>query len=198
MRQFDISGMSCAACSARVERAVKAVPGVTECAVNLLTNSMSIEGGASDEAVISAVIDAGYGASLKGSRTADKADALEDRETPKLKKRLLSSIGFLIVLMYFSMGYMMWGWPVPPFLDGKYIAIALIELALAASVMAINRRFFINGFKGLAHRAPNMDTLVALGSSAAFVYSAGVVCAMLSGKYASAQAAGDCILSPQP
>ena len=175
MRRFDITGMSCAACSARVEKAVRAVPGVAECSVNLLTNSMSVVGEAPDSAIISAVVDAGYGASVKGGKAAEKTGALEDRETPKLKKRLLCSIGFLIVLMYLSMGHMMWGWPLPRFFDGNYMAAALAELLLAAAVMLINRKFFINGFRGLVHRAPNMDTLVALGSSAAFIYSVGVM-----------------------
>jgi len=175
MRRFDITGMSCAACSARVEKAVSAVEGVSECSVNLLTNSMSVVGTASDAAIISAVAAAGYGASPKGAKAEAKQPTLEDTDTPKLVKRLLCSIVFLAVLMYFSMGYMMWGFPVPAALDGNYMAIALIEFLLAAAVMLINRRFFINGFRGLMHRAPNMDTLVALGASAAFVYSVGVM-----------------------
>ncbi len=175
MRRFDITGMSCAACSARVEKAVSAVEGVSECSVSLLTNSMSVVGTASDAAIISAVAAAGYGASPKGAKAEAKQPTLEDTDTPKLVKRLLCSIVFLAVLMYFSMGYMMWGFPVPAALDGNYMAIALIEFLLAAAVMLINRRFFINGFRGLMHRAPNMDTLVALGASAAFVYSVGVM-----------------------
>ena len=175
--------MSCAACSARVEKAVSGVPGVTSCSVSLLTNSMGVEGSADSSAIIKAVQDAGYGASVKGAK-ANVADhsaeeaALEDRETPKLRRRLLSSLGFLFVLMYFSMGHSMWGWPVPGFLDGNHIALGLLQLLLSAIVMVINQRFFISGFRSLMHRAPNMDTLVALGSAASFVWSVYVLFAM--------------------
>ena len=179
MKQFNVTGMSCAACSARVEKAVNAVPGVTSCSVSLLTNSMGVEGTASPADIIKAVVDAGYGASEKGaggqqsaaSSMAEAEAALEDHETPVLKRRLISSVGFLIVLMYFSMGAMMWGWPLPEFLATNYMAQALIQLYLTVIIMIINKKFFISGFKSLAHRAPNMDTLVALGSSAAFVWS---------------------------
>ena len=179
MKQFNVTGMSCAACSARVEKAVNAVPGVTSCSVSLLTNSMGVEGTASPADIIKAVVDAGYGASEKGaggqqsaaSSMAEAEAALEDHETPVLKRRLISSVGFLIVLMYFSMGAMMWGWPLPEFLATNYMAQALIQLYLTVIIMIINKKFFISGFKSLAHKAPNMDTLVALGSSAAFVWS---------------------------
>ena len=180
MKQYTVTGMSCAACSARVEKAVNAVPGVTSCSVSLLTNSMGVEGTASSADIIKAVVDAGYGASEKGedsskksasSSMAEAEAALEDHETPVLKRRLILSVGFLIVLMYFSMGAMMWGWPLPDFLATNYMAQALIQLYLTVIVMIINKKFFISGFKSLAHRAPNMDTLVALGSSAAFVWS---------------------------
>lgn len=175
MEQYNVTGMSCAACSARVEKAVSKVEGVTSCSVSLLTNSMGVEGTASPEAIIKAVEDAGYGASKKGAETkADTAaneDALADRETPVLRKRLISSLVFLVVLMYFSMGHTMWGWPVPGFFDNNYIALGLVQLLLTIAVMIINQKFFISGFKSLWHRAPNMDTLVALGSGAAFVYS---------------------------
>lgn len=175
MEQYNVTGMSCAACSARVEKAVSKVEGVTSCSVSLLTNSMGVEGTASPEAIIKAVEEAGYGASKKGVETkADTAaneDALADRETPVLRKRLVSSLVFLVVLMYFSMGHTMWGWPVPSFFDNNYIALGLVQLLLTIAVMIINQKFFISGFKSLWHRAPNMDTLVALGSGAAFVYS---------------------------
>ena len=176
MRQFNVTGMSCAACSARVEKAVNAVPGVTACSVSLLTNSMGVEGG-DNAAVVAAVEAAGYGASLKGEAASGKSaapsgDALADRETPVLKKRLLASLGFLLVLMYISMGAGMWGWPLPAALAENHVAQGLAQLLLAAVVMVINQKFFINGFKGLIHRAPNMDTLVAMGSAASFVYSA--------------------------
>ena len=179
MRQFNVTGMSCAACSARVEKAVSAVPGVESCSVSLLTNSMGVEGTASGADIIKAVTDAGYGASEKGAGVkkpsgaglAEAEEALADHETPALKRRLALSAGFLIVLMYFSMGAMMWHWPLPGFLAGNYMAQALIQLYLTAAVMIINRKFFVSGFKGLAHRAPNMDTLVALGSGAAFAWS---------------------------
>ena len=176
MKQYNVTGMSCAAYSARVEKAVKAVPGVEACAVSLLTNSMGVEGSADPAAVIAAVTAAGYGASEKGAsgeKTAPSqaAEALADRETPRLKKRLFWSLGFLLVLMYFSMGHMMWGFPLPKWFDGNHIAMGLVQLLLAAVVMVINQRFFSSGFKALAHRAPNMDTLVALGSAASFVWS---------------------------
>ena len=173
MKQFDITGMSCAACSARVEKAVSGVEGVTSCSVNLLTNSMGVDGTADNAAIIAAVESAGYGASEKGTApTADaRGDASSDRETPVLKKRLIYSAAFLAVLMYFSMGHSMLGWPVPAFFAKNHIAMGLLQLLLAAAVMAINQKFFINGFKGLVHRAPNMDTLVALGSAASFGWS---------------------------
>ncbi len=181
MTQYSVTGMSCAACSARVEKAVSAVPGVTACAVNLLTNSMGVEGTAAPETVVAAVEAAGYGAALKGAeqttRTAEK-DELRDTETPKLLRRLLYSAGFLAILMYVSMGHTMWGWPLPAFFEGNYVAMGLLELLLAAIVMVINQRFFISGFKALAHRAPNMDTLVAMGSAAAFCYSTYALFAM--------------------
>ena len=174
MTQYNVTGMSCAACSARVEKVVSKVPGVTSCSVSLLTNSMGVEGTASDKAIISAVQKAGYGASKKGgSKAAESADesALRDTETPKLKKRLFWSVGFLIILMYFSMGHMMWGWPLPSFYNSNHVAMGLTQLLLTVIIMVINQKFFISGFKSLWHRAPNMDTLVALGSTAAFVYS---------------------------
>ena len=184
MEQYNVTGMSCAACSARVEKAVKKVPGVTGCSVSLLTNSMGVEGTASPAAIISAVQEAGYGASPKNasaSKAADASadlDALADRETPKLKRRLIASLGFLLVLMYFSMGHMMWGWPLPHWFDGNHVAMGLVQLLLAGIVMVINQKFFINGFKGLIHGAPNMDTLVALGSMASFVWSTYALFAM--------------------
>ena len=184
MEQYNVTGMSCAACSARVEKAVKKVPGVTSCSVSLLTNSMGVEGTASPAAILSAVQEAGYGASPKNasaSKTSDASadlDALADHETPKLKRRLIASLGFLLVLMYFSMGHMMWGWPLPRWFDGNHIAMGLVQLLLAGIVMVINQKFFINGFKGLIHGAPNMDTLVALGSMASFVWSTYALFAM--------------------
>lgn len=184
MEQYNVTGMSCAACSARVEKAVKKVPGVTSCSVSLLTNSMGVEGTASPAAILSAVQEAGYGASPKtasASKAADTSadlDALADRETPKLKRRLIASLGFLLVLMYFSMGHMMWGWPLPHWFDGNHVAMGLVQLLLAGIVMVINQKFFINGFKGLIHGAPNMDTLVALGSMASFVWSTYALFAM--------------------
>ena len=184
MEQYNVTGMSCAACSARVEKAVKKVPGVTSCSVSLLTNSMGVEGTASPAAILSAVQEAGYGASPKNasaSKAADNSadlDALADRETPKLKRRLIASLGFLLVLMYFSMGHMMWGWPLPHWFDGNHVAMGLVQLLLAGIVMVINQKFFINGFKGLIHGAPNMDTLVALGSMASFVWSTYALFAM--------------------
>lgn len=172
MRQFDITGMSCAACSARVEKAVLNVKGVESCSVNLLTNSMNVTGTVSANDIINAVEAAGYGASEKNSTAGrEKKDGISDTETPKMKKRLIWSFGFLILLMYFSMGHMMWGFPVPSFFKENYIALGLLQLLLAAIVMVINQKFFINGFSGLKNKAPNMDTLVALGSSAAFIYS---------------------------
>ena len=184
MEQYNVTGMSCAACSARVEKAVKKVPGVTSCSVSLLTNSMGVEGTASPAAILSAVQEAGYGASPKNassSKASDASadlDALADHETPKLKRRLIASLGFLLVLMYFSMGHMMWGWPLPRWFDGNHIAMGLVQLLLAGIVMVINQKFFINGFKGLIHGAPNMDTLVALGSMASFVWSTYALFAM--------------------
>lgn len=184
MEQYNVTGMSCAACSARVEKAVKKVPGVTSCSVSLLTNSMGVEGTASPAAILSAVQEAGYGASPK-KVSASKApgasadlNALADHETPKLKRRLIASLGFLLVLMYFSMGHMMWGWPLPHWFDGNHVAMGLVQLLLAGIVMVINQKFFINGFKGLIHGAPNMDTLVALGSMASFVWSTYALFAM--------------------
>ena len=183
MEHYTVTGMSCAACSARVEKAVSAVPGVTSCSVSLLTNSMGVEGSATPDAVISAVQAAGYGASLKGAAQsvpsiAEQEDALADHETPVLKRRLIASLGFLIVLMYFSMGHMMWGWPLPSFFDGNHVAMGLIQMLLTVAVMVINQKFFINGFKSLFHGAPNMDTLVALGATASFGYSTYALFAM--------------------
>ena len=189
MKQYNVTGMSCAACSARVEKAVNAVPGVTSCSVSLLTNSMGVEGDAAESEVIKAVVDAGYGATVKGGARKEKSAttgetlgmtgnyldytearaALEDHETPKLKKRLLISLGFLLILMYFSMGHMMWGWPVPEFFAHNMLAQGLLQLLLSAIIMVINQKFFISGFKSLLHKAPNMDTLVALGSGASFI-----------------------------
>ena len=173
MEQYSVTGMSCAACQARVEKAVSAVPGVTSCAVSLLTNSMGVEGTASETEIIKAVTEAGYGVSRKGAKrdSAPDEDALADRETPALKRRLIASVGFLLVLMYISMGHTMWGWPLLPFLSGNHVGMGIAELLLAAVVMVINQKFFISGFKGLLHRSPNMDTLVALGSGASFIYS---------------------------
>ena len=188
METYNVTGMSCAACSARVEKAVSGVPGVTACSVSLLTNSMGVEGSASPQAIIAAVEAAGYGASPKDATKAPASDAsaLQDRETPVLKRRLLWSLGFLLVLMYFSMGHMMWDWPVPAFFAHNHVALGLLQLLLTAIVMVINQKFFISGFRGLIHRAPNMDTLVALGSAAAFGYSTFALFAMTG-----AQAAGD-------
>lgn len=188
MEQFKVAGMHCAACSARVEKAVLKVPGVTSCAVSLLTNSMGVEGDADAQTIISAVKRAGYGASLKGeNESTEAAEAgLEDTDTPVLRKRLIASIVFLVVLMYFSMGHMMWGWPLPKWFDGNHVAMGLLQMILAAIIMIINQHFFINGFKGLINRSPNMDTLVALGSMASFVWSVYVLFAMTG-----AQAAGD-------
>ena len=186
MEQYIVTGMSCAACSSRVEKAVSKVPGVTSCSVSLLTNSMGVEGTASEQEIIKAVADAGYGASKKGEGAAKTQsssasageDMLKDRTTPALKKRLIASLGFLIVLMYFSMGHMMWGWPVPGFMKDNHVMMGLLQMLLTIAVMVINQKFFISGFKGLIHRAPNMDTLVALGSGASFVYSTYALFAM--------------------
>ena len=181
MEQYTVTGMSCAACSARVEKAVTAVPGVTSCSVSLLTNSMGVEGTASASAIVKAVQEAGYGASPKAAAAetpSAELDALADHETPRLKKRLIASLVFLAVLMYFSMGHMMWGWPLPHWFDGNHVAMGLVQLLLAGIVMVINQKFFISGFKGLLHRAPNMDTLVALGSSASFLWSTYALFAM--------------------
>ena len=189
MEQFKVTGMHCAACSARVEKAVLKVPGVTSCAVSLLTNSMGVEGDADAQTIISAVKQAGYGASVNGdeSQGATGADAgLEDTDTPVLKKRLIASIVFLAALMYFSMGHMMWGWPLPKWFEGNHVAMGLLQMILAAIIMIINQHFFINGFKGLINRSPNMDTLVALGSMVSFVWSVYVLFEMTG-----AQAAGD-------
>ena len=188
MEQYIVTGMSCAACSSRVEKAVSKVPGVTSCSVSLLTNSMGVEGTATEQEIIKAVEDAGYGAAKKGGSTATAKqsaagnqsgeDMLKDRETPVLKRRLIASLGFLIVLMYFSMGHMMWGWPVPGFMKDNHVMMGLLQMLLTIAVMVINQKFFINGFKGLIHRAPNMDTLVALGSGASFAYSTYALFAM--------------------
>ena len=191
MEQYQVTGMSCAACSARVEKAVSHVPGVTSCSVSLLTNSMGVEGSASPQDIIKAVEEAGYGASPKGadsqqSSASQAAEALADHETPILKKRLIASVGFLLVLMYFSMGHMMWGWPVPQWFEHNHVAMGLLQLLLAGIVMVINQKFFISGFKSLWHRSPNMDTLVALGSMASFVWSVYVLFAMTG-----AQVSGD-------
>ena len=186
MKQYTVTGMSCAACSARVEKAVSKVNGVTSCSVSLLTNSMGVEGSATDAQIVEAVEQAGYGASPKGTETANNSleqlkaaqDALVDRETPKLVNRLIASLIFLVVLMYFSMGHMMWGWPLPEFFNGNHVAMGLLQLLLTVAVMVINQKFFISGFKGLIHGAPNMDTLVALGSAASFGYSVYALFAM--------------------
>lgn len=182
MEQYNVTGMSCAACSARVEKAVSKVEGVTSCSVSLLTNSMGVKGTASPDAIIDAVTKAGYGASLKGGDTAQTASpdksALEDHDTPVLKKRLIASVGFLAVLMYISMGHMMWNWPLPSFFNGNHIAMGLVQMLLTIIIMVINRKFFVSGFQSLLRRSPNMDTLVALGSGAAFVYSTYALFAM--------------------
>ena len=177
MEQFNVTGMSCAACSARVEKAVSAVPGVTSCSVSLLTNSMGVEGSAAPEAVIAAVEAAGYGASVKGAKgpaasSSPDEDALADHETPRLRRRLIASVGFLAVLMYISMGHMMWGWPLPAFLAENHVAMGLTQLLLTVIIMVIS------GLKGLMHGAPNMDTLVALGAGASFLYSTYALYAM--------------------
>ncbi|MBO6092913.1 MAG: heavy metal translocating P-type ATPase, partial [Oscillospiraceae bacterium] len=184
MRQYSVTGMSCAACAARVEKAVSQVPGVDTCSVSLLTNSMGVEGTASNIAIIQAVENAGYGAQSKDnsidSETRQKAeeDALADKETPVLKKRLIASVVILIPLLYLSMGHMMWEWPLPHFFDDNHVAMGLVQLVLTGLIMVINQKFFISGFKSLIHRAPNMDALVALGSSAAFLWSLYVLFAM--------------------
>ena len=182
MEQYNVTGMSCAACSARVEKAVSKVEGVASCSVSLLTNSMGVEGTASPDAIIEAVTKAGYGASLKGSDTAQSTapdkSALEDHDTPVLKKRLIASVGFLAILMYISMGHMMWNWPLPSFFNGNHVAMGLVQMLLTIIIMVINRKFFVSGFQSLLHRSPNMDTLVALGSGAAFVYSTYALFAM--------------------
>ena len=194
MEQYNVTGMSCAACSSRVEKAVAKVPGVKSVSVSLLTNSMGVEGTAPAEAVIKAVEEAGYGASLKGAeqkqsasaRLAEDEEALKDHETPVLKRRLIWSLGFLAVLMYFSMGHSMFGWPLPAFFDGNPVGIGMVQMVLAFIVMLINKKFFVNGFKGIVHGTPNMDTLVALGSAASFVYSLSALFLMTG-----AQARGD-------
>jgi Cu2+-exporting ATPase len=192
MEQYNVTGMSCAACSARVEKAVGKVPGVTACSVSLLTNSMGVEGSASPEAVMSAVEAAGYGASPKRApeqAAAPAEDELKDTETPALRRRLAASLGFLIVLLYFSMGHMMWGWPLPAWFDGNHVAMGLVQLLLTTVIMVINQKFFISGFRGLAHGAPNMDTLVALGASASFLWSVYTLFAM-TGAQVRGDAAG--------
>ena len=193
MEQYNVTGMSCAACSARVEKAVSKVPGVSAVSVSLLTNSMGVEGTASEAAIVRAVEEAGYGASLKGAakpsaaaKLAEDEEALKDRETPALKRRLFASLGFLGALMYLSMGHSMWGWPLPQFFDGNPVAAGLAQMILAAVVMLVNKKFFTSGFKGLMHGAPNMDTLVALGSAASFAYSVAALFLMTG-----AQARGD-------
>ena len=193
MEQYQVTGMSCAACCSRVEKAVSAVPGVTSCSVSLLTNSMGVEGSASPETIIQAVTDAGYGASLKksgenkaGSVQPNYDDMLKDTETPKMKKRLIASVVLLIPLMYVSMGHMMWNWPLPSFFDGNHVAMGLVQLLFTIAIMVINQKFFVNGVKGILHKSPNMDTLVALGSGASFVYSVYALFAMTG-----AQVAGD-------
>ena len=189
MEKYNVTGMSCAACQARVEKAVSAVPGVESCSVSLLTNSMGVEGSADSAAIIKAVEDAGYGASLKdaigasGSGQDNAAvpnydEELKDKETPVIKKRLIASVILLIPLLYVSMGHMLWDWPLPGFMDGNHIGMGIYEMILSAAIMVVNQKFFISGFRGLLHRAPNMDTLVALGSAASFIYSVYAVYAM--------------------
>ena len=194
MEQYIVTGMSCAACSSRVEKAVSKVPGVTSCSVSLLTNSMGVEGTASEQEIIKAVADAGYGASKKGEGAAKTQsssasageDMLKDRTTPALKKRLIASLGFLIVLMYFSMGHMMWGWPLPEVFAQNHVAQGIYQLLFTTAVLVISQKFFISGWKGMIHRAPNMDTLVALGAGASYGYSVYALFAMTA-----AQTAGD-------
>ncbi|MDE5597408.1 MAG: cation transporter, partial [Lachnospiraceae bacterium] len=187
MEQYTVTGMSCAACSARVEKAVSGVDGVTSCSVSLLTNSMGVEGSASAEAIIAAVEAAGYGASKKGAAasesgsagsTPDYEDMLADKETPLLQKRMLASLCLLLPLMYFSMGHMMWGWKVPAFFEGNHVAMGLLQLLLTIAIMLINQKFFISGVKSVMHGAPNMDTLVAMGAGASFIYSVYALFAM--------------------
>ena len=184
MEQYTVTGMSCAACSARVEKAVSGVPGVTSCSVSLLTNSMGVEGTASSGDIIAAVEAAGYGAAPKGAgekkiaAKAEEEEALKDKETPVLKRRLIASLCFLLPLMYVSMGHTMWGWPLPSALAGNHVATGLFQMLFAAIVMVINQKFFISGFRSMIHRAPNMDALVALGSGASFLYSTYVLFAM--------------------
>ena len=185
MEQYNVTGMSCAACSARVEKAVSQLDGVSSCSVNLLTNSMAVEGTAAPQEIIQAVQNAGYGASLKGEKKAVAApadDSFKDTETPKILKRLIASLIFLVILMYFSMGHMMFGFPVPPFFHDNPVALGLLQLLLAGTVMVINQKFFISGFKGLIHLAPNMDTLVALGSGVSFLYSTVNLFRMMAGE----------------
>ena len=174
MTQYNVTGMTCAACQSRVEKAVKAVAGVETCAVNLLTNSMGIEGNASPAEIIRAVTDAGYGASLKRREKSSSAageDSLKDTETPKMKKRLLASVVLLLPLLYFSMGHMLWGWPLPPFFSGNHVAMGLYQLLLSGMILVINQKFFVSGFKAIFHKSPNMDSLVSLGATATFLYS---------------------------
>ena len=189
MKQYTVTGMSCAACQSRVEKAVGKVPGVTSCSVSLLTNSLGVEGSAAPEAVIKAVEDAGYGASIKeaasdsrkesySARIAAEKDALTDHNTKILKKRLVWSVFFLLILMYFSMGVHMWGWPVPSFMQGNHVAMGLMQLLLSGMILVINQKFFVSGFKSLFHGAPNMDSTIALGSGAAFAYSTVMLFAM--------------------
>ena len=182
MKQYEVTGMSCAACSARVEKAVSKVPGVTSCSVSLLTNSMGVEGTASDQEIVNAVVAAGYGAAPKGAKkeqtAAEEEEALKDHETPKLRKRLTASVIFLVVLMYFSMGHMMWGWPVPAAMKDNHVAMGLLQMLLTIIIMVINQKFFVSGFTSLLHGAPNMDTLVALGAGASFGYSTYALFAM--------------------
>ena len=187
MEQYTVTGMSCAACSARVEKAVSKVPGVTSCSVSLLTNSMGVEGSAGADEIIAAVTDAGYGASKKGSqehaagkgKSMDEAEGLlKDHETPKMKKRLIASLCFLIPMMYVSMGHMMWNWPLPEILAKNHVAMGLVQLLFTTAVMIINQKFFVSGFRSMLHRAPNMDALVALGAGASYVYSTYALFAM--------------------
>ena len=182
MKQYEVTGMSCAACSARVEKAVSKVPGVTSCSVSLLTNSMGVEGTATDQEIVNAVVAAGYGAAPKGAKkeqtAAEEEEALKDHETPKLRKRLIASVIFLVVLMYFSMGHMMWGWPVPAAMKDNHVAMGMLQMLLTIIIMVINQKFFVSGFTSLLHGAPNMDTLVALGAGASFGYSTYALFAM--------------------
>ena len=179
MKQFTVTGMTCAACSARVEKAVSSLADVDFCSVNLLTNSMTVEGSASETEIVSAVKAAGYGAKAEASSASDE-ERFKDTETPKLKKRLIYSLGFLVILMYFSMGHAMWGFPLPSFLEGSPLAVGVIQLVLTVAVMVINKKFFVSGFRALLKKSPNMDTLVALGSGASFVWSIAVLLQMAS------------------